>query len=177
MLNDNKKIKTEFWSVLTFNFVLFIVFGVFVYILFWVKIPNFKSLYSDILAGDNMDKKTADVLGLIENTKGDRAKLSSYFINKEAVVSFIEELESLSKQANVVLSIDPPLEEKDSPMAKQASLRFNVRAEGRFNDVMYFVRLVETLPYKIFVDHTVISSVDKVWTSAISFRLDSYINK
>ena len=176
MWNDDKTIKKELWAIIIADFVLVFVLGIFIYFVFLVRIPEAKSLSNDILAGNKMEKRTTDILQMTKDTEEDRIKLSSYFVSKDAVVSFIEELESLSRQANVVLSIDSPLEGKDTPMSKQIYLRFNVRAEGRFQDVMHFVRLTEALPYKIFVDHVALSSAGKIWIGTVSFRLDSYIN-
>ncbi len=192
MKEENTNIKTGLWITAFFDVLLIIFAGVLIYLVFSVKVPEARSLASDISTAKSLEKSTSEILQITENTKDSRAKLASFFVSKESIVSFIEELESLAKQANVVLTMDTPLEEKEAPLSRQASLRLNVKVNGQFSDVMYFVRLIENLPYKIFVDRVVLTSlsistmvplplsktVSKTsWAGSISFRLDSYINK
>ncbi|MBI5449335.1 hypothetical protein HY948_03395 [Candidatus Gottesmanbacteria bacterium] len=176
MTEIDNKIKTELVILTVLDLILVISLVVLIYLLVFLKIPETESLYADILDREALEKKTADIVRIAGDTKIDREKLSLYFIDKESAVGFIEELESLSRQANVVLDIDSPLEEKDSPQSKQVALRFNVRSEGAFSDILYFLRLVENLPYKIFVDHVTLSVADKRWSGSASFRLNSYMN-
>lgn len=185
MRENDKKIKTELVVIWSSNFILVLLFVALAYFFFNVTVPAFKNIYSSALVLENLEKETAGLVKMVEDTKSSRNKLSSYFVSKESIISFIEELESLSRQANVVLSIDTPTEEKEAPQSKQVSLRFNIKTSGSWGDTMYFIRLVENLPYKIFTDRVFLSapapnsSLDKSlvsgWAGTISFRLMSYI--
>ncbi len=112
-------------------------------------------LYSQRHSARLAKEKTAEEL------KEKIEKLESYFLHKDDIVPFIENIESVGKKSGADVSI-VSVGVVGTPQAVQAggtnqdkkdevlSLRLDVR--GKWDGVMNFVSYVENLPYKVSLD-------------------------
>ncbi len=120
---------------------------------------------------------------IVETTKDDRSKLSMYFITKETIGSFIGELETYANRATVIITLSSPTVEKDKQISAEKFLKFNVRAEGSFENIMHFLDLIESMPYKLKLTAVKMGKVDSenvkfgLWFEEVTFNLVSYIDK
>jgi len=83
----------------------------------------------------------------LKETASEREKISSYFVRKNEAVQFIERIEELGRRSNLSLSL-----QNVSVADKEKVFRLNANAEGRFEDMMYFLELLPNLPYKISLE-------------------------
>lgn len=86
-------------------------------------------------------------------------KIDSYFIARDGVVSFIEELESLGKETGVILSIGSVSAEAD-PKVKddfKETLRIRLEASGSWENLFYFLSILESLPYRAQIEQMTLS--------------------
>ena len=125
--------------------------------------------------------QSASVSYVISKTKEERNKLNIYFITRDTLGAFIEELESLAKRAGVSLALGEPSFQKDKAGKSDKYVKFSLRAEGDFNKVFKFLTLMESLPYKIRVVTTNLNqpsspaSKGVVWSMDMVFDLVSYV--
>ena len=71
-------------------------------------------------------------------------QIEKYFINRDNFIDFIEHIEALADKSHVSVEI------KSTELA--AALQLNLNFEVSFNDSMYFVALIETLPINLRID-------------------------
>ena len=73
-----------------------------------------------------------------------KVQMTKYFVNEYNYIGFIKDIETLAKKSN----IDVEIKSTELPEA----LRLNLNFEGSFNDSMYFIALVESLPINLKID-------------------------
>jgi len=112
-------------------------------------------------------------LAKIELAKNDDfiSKIDSYFIPKDGVVTFINEIENLGKSANVsttISSIEPVIvNEKEKDNFKE-TLSVKLESVGSWQNVYQFVSLLESTPYGIVIDEVQIKLMDS--TDTLTFK-------
>jgi len=112
-------------------------------------------------------------LAKIELAKNDDfiSKIDSYFIPKDGVVTFINEIENLGKSANVsttISSIEPVIvNEKEKDNFKE-TLSVKLESVGSWQNVYQFVSLLESTPYGIVIDEVQIKLMDS--TDTLPFK-------
>ncbi len=86
-------------------------------------------------------------------------KIDSYFIARDGVVSFIEELENLGKETGVILSIGSVSAEVDAKVKDdfKETLRIRLEASGSWKDLFYFLSILESLPYRAQIEQMTLS--------------------
>ncbi|MDP3726234.1 MAG: hypothetical protein Q8R36_03495 [bacterium] len=82
-------------------------------------------------------------------TETERKKLSSYFINHEGIVGFIENIEQAGGQANVWLRFRFVNLRDDTLVVEFESI-------GSFNELFYFLELIEHVPLHLSFEKTLI---------------------
>lgn len=85
--------------------------------------------------------------------------IDTYFIPRDGVVPFIEELEKLGKDSGVMLSVGAVSTEVD-PKVKddfKETLRLRLETTGSWKDTFYFLSLIESLPYRAQVEQIALS--------------------
>lgn len=92
------------------------------------------------------------VLGAVKEAFSDSrleiSKLDTYFVGKtdEEYVGFVEMIESLGKQNNLIIDAGrPPVSKQDAFFA----IGLDVHVQGEWQAIMQFVSELETLPYKV----------------------------
>lgn len=132
-----------------------------------------------------------DELSLLQHslneTKEDREKLNSYFVRSGDIDPFIEELKSLGEEADTNIALSALTETPES------TLTIDLRGTGTFQNLFYFMKLVEHVPYhiefkKVYLNAAPISVEDpagktkndqsaRKWDASFTLTLFGYIKE
>jgi len=102
------------------------------------------------------------------------SKIDSYFIPKDGVVTFINEIENLGKSTDVsttISSIEPLIIDVKEKNSFKETLSVKLEAVGSWKNVYQFVSLLENLPYGIVIDEVQIKLMDS--TDTLPFKSGS----
>ena len=100
------------------------------------------------VVGTNQAYETqhASMSKLLEDTRTDRAKVSSYVLGEERTINFINDSETLARDMGLVFSTDS-LNVAVHPNPYIEQLEMNLSAVGDRATVEEFLHILETLPY------------------------------
>lgn len=98
----------------------------------------------------DQEKNSAD---LYEKTAKDRAKLSTFFVDDNNKVSFIEMIESLGDRTGSTITLSSIVADDlaTSPVGTYGHIKINVDVQGSWASVMKTLILAENLPYMITI--------------------------
>ena len=112
----------------------------------------------------------------LNETAAEKKYLMGLFVPEGAEVSFLERVEALGRHAGARTKI--------VDFAKKGGgLRLAVQTKGSFQDIYYFLRLVEALPFAISIDsvslkYGIVSEKGEIlWEGVYSMTLSSYLPK
>ena len=99
------------------------------------------------------------------DTEKDREALAKMFIPSEKLVVFIEALESIIPKVSAKVLISgtetEPLD--NSSLVQIGGVRAHIESQGSWSEIMKTLRLVETLPFIVYVDRLqIVSSVPSI---------------
>jgi len=157
-MKDISHTKKIFFGALTFSIVSLGLYG----LLFWEIRTKGQEISSLRVEADTDVKKDGTLraakASLVKN-KELIERMDSYFISRDGVVAFIEELEKLGKDTGVLLSIGSVSAENDSKMKDdfKETLRIRLEASGPWANLFYFLSILESLPYRAQVDQMTVS--------------------
>ncbi len=102
-------------------------------------------------------------------------KLDNFYLKENGLVGFIESLEKIGRDANVLVGIHSVGIEKD-----KKSVLFRIDAEGEFEELFQYLVSLENLPYQVAFERMDISSGDatkgkNVWKSEVDIRVISFL--
>lgn len=161
-----------------------------VYIFFFLRFEKNVDVLSDILAEINVMNETtvnsSKTGSMIVSLKEDINIVNRYFVNQKNVVSFIENLEGISKKVKVDFKLGAvSVEEyKFSGNKTESFLSLQINAFGQFKDLFVFIKALETLPVKMRLGNIRVSLVDtKIigeqnlgpWKAEINMEVLSFI--
>jgi len=92
--------------------------------------------------------KSFNTQRLLDSTKEQRAAIETYSLPKEGIVGFIGQLETAARE----IGLDLEISSVDVPSSKGSyleSLSLEIKIDGSWNNVFYFISLLENLPLKI----------------------------
>jgi Tfp pilus assembly protein PilO len=92
----------------------------------------------------NAQSSGQSITEVLASTQGDREMIESYLVQRDNFVSVLEDVERVGDISGVVLT-------KEKVTDQGSEVIFHLRVDGAFEDVMYFLRLMETLPYRVVV--------------------------
>lgn len=106
-----------------------------------------------------------------------RNQLNSYFTTEETAVNFLEEIESLGATAGIIATLSS-LDIQEGPPAK---LTLSIRTEGSWQQVLYFLALLEKMPRRLVVTKTTLAEIPadddvktKRWRASFDIELLSF---
>lgn len=128
------------------------------------------------LRGQN--NQLTDLNTVLRDIEVDQEKLNSYFVDGDSLVNFIERIEQLGKDSGATVEVRSLNEEATNDKSIQ-TLVFNLTVKGNWNDVYYFLALVQNLPVKATFDriqmsHSGIESEDAApdeWRAVINMKV------
>jgi len=132
---------------------------------------------ADLSAAMSAEQTTDQEQQFLASVAGTHTSIDSYFITRDTIVSFIEELETLGTHAHVkadIVRLDPG-------SGGMGPLVLELNLSGAYSDVVYYLALLEASPRMVSVDtlalirggNTKGSSVD-VWTAQLSAHVQNY---
>lgn len=118
------------------------------------------------------EKNLRFLKGVLKETVVEREKVESYFVDNDMVVGFIEKIESLGISADVALDLRGVSVEGD----QKKVLKLDFKILGSFENIFYFLTLLENLPYKIqFTEAFMVRSSDSNdWEGNFKMNLLSF---
>lgn len=128
------------------------------YILFFNTIKNKNKEISLILnvtdTAIQREIKLKSVDEIIKDTEYERKKLDTYFVADDSIVDFIEDIEELGRYVGIDIeiasvNIDNDLKTED---AISEILNLNIETKGKWEDIFYFLSLIEKMPFKIDIE-------------------------
>ncbi|MDP6387963.1 MAG: type 4a pilus biogenesis protein PilO [Candidatus Pacebacteria bacterium] len=139
------------------SLVLVIVVSV-AYIMLFLNIKeknnNISVLQNEVDSTLQREIKLRSVKNLINDTQKEREKLNLYFIADDKIVNFIEDIEEVGAYSGVSVKVTSvSIDESTSgnlnkdKISELLNLDFNI--EGRFDELFYFLSMIEKLPFKI----------------------------
>lgn len=173
MTNSKNKFIINIVLVVFFNLLLLLLV-----IFLWRAADLKRNLVLDIKKQLALYERRIDHINRLEETlrrtKENYSKIESMFIEEDSMVSFIEELESLAKNADVNLKIKGIRfvgEQDKKPV-------FTLVISGSFKDIYYYFTLLENMIYKIEFDKASIEKFSETegWESFLELRLLSFKN-
>ncbi len=153
------------------------------------KLVEISDLNNQLVDLQGSNGSASSLNWLVSQTSASRGSLDLYFITKETVANFIGELEAASVQANVGFKLNTLEVRQDSPiLAGQSYLNLEMRIDGNFSDTFHFLKIIESLPYRIRINSAGINMLENQnnlnkknavpsWYMTINFDLLSYIDK
>lgn len=128
------------------------------------------------------EKVLESVKNVILDTAAERSKLDTYFVSSKNAVDFITLLEELARGSTVKLSISSFKEEKAKPGDINGLIEISLKAEGEWRNILNFMSLLETLPYKSDLTETIFGvnfitaagskeSARSVWNGSLQLSL------
>jgi Tfp pilus assembly protein PilO len=126
---------------------------------FFISIKNINTKTSALMGETEVYKKEqgrlagksgiTEILSLVE-------KINSYYVGKDDVVHFIEDIEKEGRSKGITLLIRSVstenfggLTDEESAGATKEVMRLKLEARGSWRDTMEFVAFLEHLPYKV----------------------------
>lgn len=104
------------------------------------------------------------VNGSLSLSKEKVAKINSYFLTSQTTVKFLEDLEQISRQKGVTLTVG----QADD---KATELRLNLTTTGSFSQTMEFLQSLENLPYAGRVERLELRKGESLWQSVFILRI------
>lgn len=115
---------------------------------------------------------------ILSDTSSQQAEIKSVFLDKESIVNFIEELEYLSENGNLVLDMKGVnMPDDENLINEKPSFSFSV--SGAFADIYRYVALLENDRYHMNFEKVFIQKAQggDVWEANIELQLLSYQNE
>lgn len=104
----------------------------------------------------------------LEASEEDLTKVKSAFANRESLIQFIEELETVARESDVDLTLS-------EPVIGQTSLTLSLEADGSFAKLYHWLARLENLPYQLTFERINLSArAGAGWSGDISLVLNSF---
>lgn len=98
---------------------------------------------------------------VLEDLASERAAIDAYFVGLDDEVGFITLLEERAQQENVsVTTQNVYITEQETPLPYGDVLEVALQIRGSWNDVMYYIQTLETLPYNVWLMATTLQYME-----------------
>ena len=141
-----------------------------------VKEESITVLLTSLRAETKKALEIKNLTGVVQETEDERKKIDSYFLRAKDIVSFIESIESLGKNAGVAVAFESVnVLEGD----QNAYLAVDLKTEGGLSGTVHFLSLLELLPYsvsfeRVFIEQKSKSETTVVWAGSFLVRIISF---
>jgi hypothetical protein len=124
-----------------------VAFYVFLYISIQKKGETVATLRAETAALEMQESEIGRLRTNLVSTEAERGRITSYFIEEDDVVPFLETIERYAESVGASVKFNTIAIAKD-PL----SLNVALTAEGTFADLYRFTSLLETAPYEIVIN-------------------------
>lgn len=164
MLKDKRKFLISIGAVIFVNLALLALNGLF-YSHVLAKKENYFEIVEKTALYEQRSNNFRDLEKDFRRTEQERKTVESIFLNKISIIDFLELVESLALKAGVdagVKTVD--FFGKD----KSINPKFTIKVSGNFNDIYYFISLIESAVYhtalaQIRINSSFFEPDDRVW--------------
>lgn len=133
---------------------------------------------ADLATANSAEQAAGQEQQFLSSVTDIHASIDSYFITPNTIVSFVEEVETLGKQAHVKADIA----RLDSGKEGKGPLVLELSVAGSYADVVYYLALLEASPRMVSVDRLALirgGSTSKganadMWTAQIGAHVQNY---
>lgn len=139
---------------------------------------SIESMQEQLVLYERRIESVKELERVLSNTSSQQVEVKSTFLDKESLVNFIEELEYLSENSNLILDmrgVNMP-DDKNSINEKP---RFSFSVLGAFADIYKYIALLENDRYRTNFEKVFIQKAqeDGDWKASIELQLTSYQNE
>ena len=169
--------KTNFPSKKIFVVVLIlnvVAISSYAYLFFDIKSKNeATSVLENVLNGQVSREAELRLVGdSLKETEKERALLNSYFVQKGkgGVADFVEVVEGLAGLSGVSLDVNSILLKKKEELSVVEKMNLGLEAKGSWSEIIYFLGLLETLPYKISFNRVYVEKIkdSSLWSGVFN---------
>lgn len=144
------------------------------------KLAKIDELNRRLIFLEGLKSQTSSRSKMLKDNRSKIDRLNLYFITKETIPNFIEELELAAGQAGVsfkLSSLLPVVDDKQP--GKPHYLKLSLETRGAFANVFRFTTILERLPYQVRFNKVALTKLEEVgfWRGDISADLTSYTDK
>jgi hypothetical protein len=125
---------------------------------------------------DERGQTILDVKRQLSRLSAERSALGEYFFKEEDIVRLLEQLEDLARHADVDVNVNvAAAADRDA----RKIFRTGMKVEGSWRDVMYYVSLLESLPFRVELTRVNLSGGEggEKWSGDVSLDLLSFVPK
>lgn len=146
------------------------------WIYFLSVIKNQADMIRDIQSKTAVNEKKAEsgrsLKNLMAEIAVEKQKINSVFLEKQDIIKFIEELESIADKTGTSIELGNI---NTSYETQNPHLQFFLR--GNFSQLFHYLVLLENIPYTISIDKMYLQKQQKdVWQANFEISLNSFIN-
>lgn len=132
-----------------------------------------KQIPQDLILAETEVQNNKALKKQIEETREYWEKFNSIFLDKDEIISFIENLETLGKKIGLSLEFDSV----DTNTEKGQKPHFRFHTEGNFDKLFQFLLLIENYPYQIVFQELRFTKTTELWRADFDIILTSYLDK
>ncbi len=147
----------------------------------WYALSSIETMRETLAEGrlelkkeENQAATILDVKRQLKRLEVERAELGQYFYAEEDIVGLLEELEELARHANVDMTVNSAVA---VDKGGQKVFRTGMKIEGSWQDSLYFIELVESLPLRLELSRVNLSGSEAGdrWNGEIILDLLSFV--
>jgi predicted nuclease with TOPRIM domain len=149
----------------------------------WYAFSSINDMRETLVSGkqelqkeDERAQTLLDVKRQLKRLALEREELREFFFKEEDIVKLLEQLENLAKHADIemIVTAAAPAESQGKTV-----FRAGMKIDGSWQDAMYFVSLLESLPLRLEVTRVNLSGGESSgrWTGEVSLDLLSFVPK
>lgn len=162
--------------LLALSLILVALFAVLAFGIYSIRVKDRKTSELLNLADHNAEvgKLARSVRTIQSNAAEDIRAFDSLVLNSDKLVPLIENLEETGRVLGLstnILSVEKT-EDKESP--EPDIIRIIIEAQGSWAKTIFFLRAIESLPYRTMIEGSNLSKVEIGWRSKIILSLHSF---
>lgn len=151
-MKNNYNHLTLFIVAFVVTVVVFVLYG-YMYLVVGSSLDRALAAREEVKKEQSYKDQEKNSASLYETTAKDRAKLSTFFVDDNDKVSFIEMIESLGDRTGSTITLSSIVADDlaTSPVGTYGHIKINVDIQGSWTSVVKTLILAENLPYMITI--------------------------
>lgn len=139
-----------------------------------LKKDNVDKINSQIKAIEKQMEESHSLEIFMKDIEGDKERIESIFLEKDALINFIRDLEVLARNSGVVMKLTA-IGVDDVDTLGGAHLRLSVR--GNFSEIYRYLTLLENVEHQVLIKVAYIREDDGGWLGNFEIILKSFVEK
>ncbi len=160
-------------------YTLYLVIAIAVYASFYFYINNKETNTVEIAVQIEQLKKQNNqmhnLIAMVRDTEEGRERISSFFVDSDRIIEFLETIESLGDNAGVEINVRS-INENNTDTEDVKELELNVDFVGSWAEVHHFLILLESIPVKMVVERLTFNELseneegEETWRGNVFFK-------